>query len=156
MILWDFYATFVRKHELQAFVHAWKIMLFGSAQWSCEHERHKCRFITSIRKNLPYWKIWLAYFPLRIYTLSIFMWIISLSNFSNLKSTAWAETFSRQKNAMKKLTSINFVFFNAYFLKMTIFMYARASTRATDKRVEKLDNCRCVLHFELSKYLKNR
>ena len=44
--------------------------LFGSAQWSREHERHKCQFITSIGKYLPYWKFRLAYLPLRIYATS--------------------------------------------------------------------------------------
>ena len=39
MILWDFYATFVRMHELQVSLHISKMMLFESAQWSCEHER---------------------------------------------------------------------------------------------------------------------
>ena len=73
-----------------------------------------------------------------------------------MKSTARTETFARQKIAMKTVDSINFAFFNAYFLKKPIFMHARGSARATDKHVEKLNNCRCVLHFESSKYLKNR
>ena len=42
-----------------------KMMVFVSTQWSCEHERHKCRFITSIREYLPYWRFWLAYFSLQ-------------------------------------------------------------------------------------------
>ena len=81
---------------------------------------------------------------------------LNLSSFSNLKSTARTETFARQKVTMKKIDSLNFAFFNAYFIKKPIFMHARGSARATDKRVEKLNNCRCVLHFESSKYLKNR
>ena len=71
MILWDFYATFVKMHELQASVHTWKMMLFGSAQWSCEHERQKCRFITSIHEYAPYWKFRLVYYPLWIHATSI-------------------------------------------------------------------------------------
>ena len=81
---------------------------------------------------------------------------LNLSNFSNLKSTARTETFARQKITMKKIDSINFALFNAYFLKKPIFMHARESARAIDKHVEKLNNCKCVLHFESSKYLKNR
>ena len=57
MILWDFHATFVMMHKLRAFVHTWKMMLLELAQWSCEHERLKCRFITSIGENPPYWII---------------------------------------------------------------------------------------------------
>ena len=81
---------------------------------------------------------------------------LNLSNFSNLISKARTETFARQKNTMKKIDGIDFAFFNAYFLKKPIFMHARGSARATDKHVEKLNNCRWVLHFESSKYLKNR
>ena len=57
-----------------------KIMLFGSAQWSCEM-KEKCRFITSIREYLPYWKFRLAYFPLGIHSTWNFMWIISFQTF---------------------------------------------------------------------------
>ena len=38
MIFWEFHMNFVRMHELWAVVHTWKIILFASAQWSCEHE----------------------------------------------------------------------------------------------------------------------
>ena len=47
-------------------VHTWKLMFFGSAQRSCEHERHMFCFITSIREYPPYWKFRLAYFTLGI------------------------------------------------------------------------------------------
>ena len=80
MILSDFHTTFVKMHELRASVHIWIMMFFGSAQRSCEHETHKCRFITSIREYPPYWKFRLAYFPLRIYATTNFKWIISFVN----------------------------------------------------------------------------
>ena len=42
-----------------------------------QHERHECRFITSIREYPPYWKFRLAYFSLRIHATENCMWIIS-------------------------------------------------------------------------------
>ena len=81
MILWHFHAISVRMYGLRASVHTWKIMLFGSAQWSCEHERHKCGFITWIHEYFPYWKFRLEYFPLGIHATSNFMWIISFLTF---------------------------------------------------------------------------
>ena len=96
MILWDFYTTFVKMHELRASVNTWIMMFFGSAQWSCEHETHKCRFITSIRKYPPYWKFRLVDFPLGIYATSNFMWIISFMDFHEIheihKSTMYFVT----------------------------------------------------------------
>ena len=88
-------------HELQASVHTWKMMLFGSTQWSCKYERHKCRFITSIHEYPPYWKFQLAYFPLRIYTTSNFKWIIS---FVILLSTGCKQVPLKEHpcNALKK------------------------------------------------------
>ena len=78
MILWYFHATFVNIHELRAFVHTWIMMFFGSAQWSCYHERHKCRFITSIRE---YFHNPACIFSLKnLYNVQ-FQWIISLSHF---------------------------------------------------------------------------
>ena len=80
---------------------------------------------------------------------------LNSSNFSNLKSTARAKTFARQKIIMKEIDSTNPVFFMHYLLKMMNFMYVHAPARTPDKLAEKFDKCRCVLHLESSKYLKN-
>ena len=73
-------------HELWASVHTWIMMFFASAQRSCEHETHKCRFITSIREYPLCWKFRLAYFSLRIYATSNFMWIISFVKIFGMNS----------------------------------------------------------------------
>ena len=80
---------------------------------------------------------------------------LNSSNFSNLKSAARAKTFARQKIIMKEITAIILYFFMHYLLKIMNFMHVHASARTPDKRAEKFDKSRCVLHFEPSKYLKN-
>ena len=56
---------------------------------------------------------------------------------------------------MKEIDSINFVFFYALFAENDNFMHVHAYARAPDKRAEKFDKSRYVLHLESSKYLKN-
>ena len=60
-----------------------------------------------------------------------------------------------KKIIMKKSDKIDSVFFMHYLLKIMNFMHVHASARTPDKRAEKFDKCRCVLHFEPLKYLKN-
>ena len=81
---------------------------------------------------------------------------LNSSNFSNLKSPARAKTFARQKIIMKEIDGINSVFFMRYLLKMMDFTHVHASARTPDTRSENFDECRRILHFESSKYLKNR
>ena len=80
---------------------------------------------------------------------------LNSSNFSNLKSAARAKTFARQKIIMKKKWQNWFCIFYGLFAENNEFMHVHASARTPDKRAEKFDKCRCVLHFEPLKYLKN-
>ena len=60
-----------------------------------------------------------------------------------------------RKLSWKKSDKIDSVFFMHYLLKIMNFMHVHASARTPDKRAEKFDKSRCVLHFEPLKYLQN-
>ena len=64
------------------------------------------------------------------------------------------ETFSARQdvrapeNYHEKSDKIDSVIFMHYLLKIMNFLHVHASARTPDKRAEKFDKCRCVLHLE--------